>query len=102
MIVEYIRYELPPGQEAAFVDAYRDAGAELRASTHCLRYEVSRCTEHPGAFVVRIEWDSVEGHIGGFRGEPAFQTFFRKVKPFIEHIREMRHYDVTDVVFARA
>ena len=98
MIVEYIRYEIPAERKAAFIDAYRDASIELRASKHCLRYEVTQCTEEPTSFVVRIEWDSLDGHMLGFRKEPSFPSFFAKVKPFFDQIREMRHYALTDVV----
>jgi quinol monooxygenase YgiN len=98
MIVEYIRYEIPTERAEEFIAAYRDAATDLRASPHCHRYEVTRCTEAPMSFVVRIEWDSVEGHLQGFRNEPRFGAFFTKVKPFFDHIREMRHYELTDVV----
>ncbi len=101
MIVEYVRYEIPADRARAFLDAYRDAGLELRGSPHCLRYEVTQCSEEPTSFVVRIEWDSVDGHMKGFRKEPSFPSFFAKVKPFFDQIVEMRHYDLTDLVFAR-
>jgi len=45
--------------------------------------------------VVRIEWDSEEGHLSGFRQSPEFQRFFEDVKPFVNDIEEMRHYQVT-------
>jgi quinol monooxygenase YgiN len=98
MVVEYIRYEIAEGRRDAFVAAYRDAARDLGASKHCRRYEVTQCTEDPSSFVVRIEWDSVEGHIQGFRKEPEFGPFFTKVKPFFDDIKEMRHYALTDVV----
>lgn len=101
MIVEYIRYAIPQGQEQAFLDSYRQAGTELRASKHCLHYEVTRCTEDTSRFIVRIEWDSLEGHLQGFRKEAAFASFFAKVKPFFEQIEEMKHYALTDVVSER-
>jgi len=101
MIVEYVRYEIPVERAEAFLAAYRDAGLELRASPHCLRYEVTRCTEAPTSFVVRIEWDSVEGHLQGFRKESTFPSFFAKVKPFFEQIAEMRHYALTELVYSR-
>jgi quinol monooxygenase YgiN len=100
MIVEYIRYEIPADRQESFVAAYRDAAKELRISTHCRRYEVTQCTEELSSFVVRIEWDSLEGHMQGFRKAPEFEPFFAKVKPFFEQIREMRHYALTDVVSA--
>ncbi|MDC0684128.1 putative quinol monooxygenase [Sorangium atrum] len=100
MIIEYIRYAIPAEQAQAFLSAYRAAATELRGSVHCLDYEISRCTEEPTSFVVRIRWDSLEGHLQGFRKEASFPSFFAKVKPFFENIQEMRHYALTDVAGA--
>ena len=95
MIVEYIRYTIDDDRVEAFEEAYRRAGEALRASDHCERYEVSRCSEDPTQHVVRIEWDSEEGHMSGFRSSPEFRTFFEDVRPFVGDIDEMRHYEVT-------
>jgi quinol monooxygenase YgiN len=94
MIVEYIRYAIPEDQAGPFEDAYANAGASLEASPHCERYEVARCAEDPTAYTVRIEWDSAEGHLQGFRGSPKFRSFFAAVRPYVERIEEMRHYEV--------
>lgn len=94
MVVEYIRYEVPPAQHEAFVAAYRDAAQQLESSGHCLRYELSEGVEEPDHFIVRIEWDSVEGHERGFRTSAQFGPFFAKVKPYFGQIREMKHYQV--------
>jgi quinol monooxygenase YgiN len=95
MIVEFIRYSIDSDREEAFEQAYRDAAGALDASEHCERYEVSRCTEDPTQHVVRIEWDSEEGHLSGFRQSPEFRGFFEAVGPFVHDIEEMRHYEVT-------
>lgn len=97
MVVEYIRYDIPSERAEAFLEAYRSAGEHLRASPHCLRYEVSRGSEEPHHFIVRIEWDSEEGHLQGFRRSPAFRSFFELVKPFVSNIQEMKHYRVESV-----
>jgi quinol monooxygenase YgiN len=94
MIVEYIRYEIAPTQHEPFIAAYKAAAKELDASAHCLRYEISEGVEEPNNFIVRIEWDSVEGHEKGFRTSPQFGPFFAQVKPFFSAIREMKHYRV--------
>jgi quinol monooxygenase YgiN len=94
MIVEYIRYQIPEDEAHSFEDAYRSAGTSLEASPHCERYEIARCTEDPAAYTVRIEWDSAEGHLQGFRGSPEFRSFFAAVQPYVDRIEEMRHYDV--------
>lgn len=97
MIVEYLRYEVGPERGASFEAAYAAAQASLDASPHCLRYEVSRCVEDPGTYVVRIEWDSLEGHLRGFRTSPEFRAFFAAVRPFVDDIAEMRHYEPTAI-----
>jgi quinol monooxygenase YgiN len=95
MIVEYIRYRIDPGRADEFKEAYRRAAEALDASEHCERYEVSRCSEDPTQHVVRIEWDSEQGHLSGFRQSPEFRGFFEAVGPFVNDIEEMRHYQVT-------
>src|SRR6476659_53836 len=92
MVVEYIRYTIPADRAAAFEDAYARAGAILTADDHCLGHEIARGVENPERYVVRIEWDSVEGHEQGFRKSAAFGEFFALVKPFFEAIEEMTHY----------
>jgi quinol monooxygenase YgiN len=94
MIVEYIRYAVPAERALEFAEAYARAGRVLDAEPHCVRYEVARGVEEPGHFVVRIEWDSVEGHEQGFRSGPRFGEFFAAVKPFFDQIEEMKHYTV--------
>jgi len=93
MVVEYIRYRIDPDAAEAFERAYADAGGSLEASSHCLDHDVSRCVEEPAAYVVRIIWDSLEGHEQGFRSSPEFASFFAAVRPFVGQIEEMRHYE---------
>ncbi len=97
MIIEYIRYSVPEERHAEFESAYGEAAKVLGSSPHCLRYEVSHGVEEPANYVVRIEWDSIEGHEQGFRKSPGFSTFFAAVRPFFDDIEEMRHYETTPV-----
>ncbi len=94
MVVEYIRYTVPPARAEEFEDAYRRAGRVLDTDPHCVRWEMARGAEEPEHFVVRIEWDSIEGHEQGFRSSPQFGEFFAAVKPFLDQIQEMKHYQV--------
>ncbi|MGQ0678601.1 MAG: putative quinol monooxygenase [Actinomycetota bacterium] len=96
MVVEYIRYVVPVERAEEFEAAYGRAGAPLDLDEHCLGYEVARGVEEPEHFVVRINWDSVDGHERGFRGGPHFGAFFAAVKPFFSEIVEMRHYQPLD------
>lgn len=95
MIVEYIRYRIDPSRNTAFEEAYTRAGQLLDASPHCERWESARCVDAPDKQIVRIEWDSAEGHLEGFRRSPDFRPFLEATKPFFNDIEEMTHYQVT-------
>jgi hypothetical protein len=96
LIVEYIRYKIDPSRTAEFDDAYRRAGAFLDASPNCERWEASRCIDEPEKQIVRIEWDSAEGHLQGFRRSADFKPFLEATGPFYNDIEEMTHYQVID------
>jgi quinol monooxygenase YgiN len=98
MIVEYIRYRIPSDQASAFEQAYAQAAEPLSRSPHCLSYELTRCVDEPACYTLRIEWDSAEGHMRGFRSSPQFAPFFQAIKPYVKLIEEMRHYEPTTVV----
>lgn len=102
MIVEYIRYEMPEGEGDALLGAYETGCESLRASSHCLGYELTRCEEAKDTFVLRILWDSADGHMQGFRKSAEFRTFFAAIKPFVGHIKEMRHYEPTPLTWVRS
>jgi truncated hemoglobin YjbI/quinol monooxygenase YgiN len=97
MIVEYVRYRLEKSDAAAFEAAYQRASEWLRASPHCLGYELARSEKEPARYTLRIHWDSAEGHLQGFRRSEHFRAFFAEIKPFIAEIEEMEHYRRTPV-----
>lgn len=102
MIVEYIRYDIPVQDAEAFEADYAQAGRSLDASSHCLGYELSRCLDERACYILRIEWDSVEGHMQGFRQSGEFRQFFAAIKPWVNRIQEMRHYEQLTTVMAKA
>ena len=101
MINEHIRYRISADRKDAFFASYEKGQAGLRASPHCLGYELSRCIEDRDQFILRIQWDSEEGHIQGLRTSLEFQPFYQAVSPFMKSIEEMRHYEVTSLAWRR-
>lgn len=98
MIVEYIRYAIADDQQQTFEKAYGQAQSALQSSAHCAGWELSQCVEDTTSYILRIEWDSLEGHLEGFRNSPEFRSFFAAIQPFVSNIAEMRHYAPTAVV----
>ena len=101
VIPEIIRYKIPLGQAAAFVRAYADAGQVLKGSPSCLGFELLRSVKDPELFLLTIQWESAEGHLSGFRRSAAFPQFFALIKPYVDNILEMEHYETTDVRWER-
>jgi truncated hemoglobin YjbI/quinol monooxygenase YgiN len=97
MIVEYIRYRVPAEQSAAFEAAYEQAALSLAKAPQCAGYELSRCVDEPASYILRIEWTSAKDHLDGFRRSDLFPEFFAPIRPYVDAIEEMRHYERTAV-----
>jgi quinol monooxygenase YgiN len=96
MIVEHTQYKIDEKRKAPFEQAYRKAVEALASLNHYLRYELSRSAENPDYYTLRIEWDSEEGHLNGFRSSPEFKTFLSLVRPYVRDIQEMCCYEVIE------
>ncbi|KAA2255943.1 antibiotic biosynthesis monooxygenase [Solihabitans fulvus] len=97
MIVEYIRYRIPAEQRAEFETAYARAAGPLGAAPQCVDFELTRSTDEPECYVLRIVWTSAEDHLKGFREGEQFPEFLAAIKPYVPNIEEMRHYEHTAV-----
>ncbi|MEV4004780.1 antibiotic biosynthesis monooxygenase [Actinomadura sp. NPDC049753] len=97
MIVEYIRYRIDPQDAEDFEAAYARASVPLAAAPECVDYELSRCVDEPSSYILRICWTSADDHMRGFRGGEHFPAFFAEIKPYVQRIEEMRHYERTAV-----
>ena len=98
MIVEYIRYTIAdPARQKALIDSYGQAAKSLDAAPECLAYELTQCEEDPSSLVLRIEWESTNAHLNGFRKGPHFRGFFAAIGEYVKAITEMRHYELTKV-----
>ena len=93
MIVEYLRYKIDTARQDDFISDYKAAAAPLLASPHALSFDMCQCVEEPEQFILRIEWTSADDHLKGFRGSQEFREFFAHIKPYLNDIEEMRHYE---------
>lgn len=98
MTVEYIRYTIDSARSEQFIEDYTAAAESLRTSPHALSWELTYADEDPTQFILRIEWDSADGHMQGFRKSADFRTFFGHIRPYVNDIVEVRHYTRTSVV----
>jgi quinol monooxygenase YgiN len=90
--VEYIRYRIDQSRRDAFVTAYREAARALDDSGYCLGYQLTQCEEEPDRFILRILWTSTDDHLNGFRTGEDFRRFLPPIRPYVNDIEEMQHY----------
>jgi len=94
MIVEYVRYALPAEVRISFEQDYARVGPVMARSPHCLGWELRRSQEDPSQYVVRIEWDSREGHELHYRATAEFRAFFGVMKAYSDHRLQMEHFEL--------
>lgn len=93
MVVEYLRYTVPADKHDGFITDYTAAATPLMKSPYAKSFEMSECVEDSTKFILRIEWTSAEDHLQGFRKSDEFKAFFGHIKPYLDNIDEMRHYN---------
>ncbi|HWE63426.1 MAG TPA: antibiotic biosynthesis monooxygenase [Chloroflexota bacterium] len=93
MIIEIATITVTEGREAEFEEAFANAQRYIAGSPHALRYQLTRCIELPSRYVLRIEWDSLEGHTEAFRGSPEYQEYRALLYPLYAMPPEVVHYN---------
>ncbi|WP_239331123.1 antibiotic biosynthesis monooxygenase [Frankia sp. CiP3] len=95
-VLEVARFDVTPGEEAKFIDAYRSVAAELATCPGCRSARMTRGVESPSRFVLLVEWDNLDAHVVTFRESARFVrwraalgSFFAQ-PPTVEHVTDLR------------
>ena len=97
MVIEVIRYDVTPGEEPAFEDAFRRAGVLLENSSHCLGFSLLRATRERHRYLMQVFWDSPDGHLIGFRQSKDFREYQELLAPFTRMDLGEGHFRKTGV-----
>jgi heme-degrading monooxygenase HmoA len=92
MVLEIADLAILPGQEDAFVAAYQEAVAQLRASPGFRSVRLTRGIESPSRFVLLVEWDDLEAHTVGFRESERFPRWRALIGPFFDGAPQVEHF----------
>ena len=93
MILEHAVLQVREGEEAAFEAAFGEAKAVIASATGFLSLRLERCVEHPGRYLLLVEWASLEAHVEGFRGSPAFAEWRALLHHFYDPPPVVEHYE---------
>jgi quinol monooxygenase YgiN len=93
MVLELARFEVPPGAEQDFANAYRGIKEVLISTPGCRSARMARGVESPSRFVLLVEWDSVEAHEQEFRGTERFTRWRAAIGPFFAAPPDVQHFE---------
>lgn len=92
MVLEHALLDVDEVRSAAFEAAFAEAVGHIAGARGFRSVRLSRCTERPGRYLLLVEWDSVEDHVEGFRGSPAYAEWRRLLHHFYEPMPEVLHF----------
>jgi heme-degrading monooxygenase HmoA len=92
MIVEHARLTVDPERAAEFEAAFEQARKVIGAADGFVDGQLLRGIESPGSYLFLVGWESVEAHMEGFRGSPAFGEWRALVGPFFVAPAEVEHF----------
>lgn len=96
MILEHAPLQVKPGMESEFEAAFAQAKRIIAAMPGFRRLSLSRCIERPDAYLLLVEWDTLEAHTEGFRGSPEYLEWRRLLHHFYDPFPTVEHYAAVD------
>ncbi|WP_420751956.1 antibiotic biosynthesis monooxygenase family protein [Rhodococcus sp. O3] len=96
MILEHAPLQVKPGMSTEFEAAFAQARQIIARMPGFRRLSLSRCIERPGAYLLLVEWDTLEDHTEGFRGSADYQQWRRLLHHFYDPFPTAEHYEQVD------
>ena len=93
MIEEVADLRIKPGQQQEFEAAiHKGVTTIISQSKGFQGYTVSRSIETPERYLLRIQWDTLEDHMVGFRESELFPQWRAIVGPFFTAPPAVEHF----------
>jgi len=98
MITEIAHLTIDPANAEVFEQAVAQAATVLRAAKGAHSMALEKVIENPAHYRLRVEWETVDDHMIGFRQSEGFAQwralagpFFVK-PPFVEHTQSIGRF----------
>ena len=91
-VLEHAPLQVRPGSEEHFETAFGRARPLIEATAGCLGLRLLRGVERPSAYLLLVEWESVEDHEVGFRGSDRYPEWSRLLHPFYDPFPTVEHF----------
>ncbi|QHE84344.1 antibiotic biosynthesis monooxygenase family protein [Hydrogenophaga sp. BPS33] len=94
MILEHADIRIDPSQRAAFEEAIlRGVNTVIAKAKGFKGFQVQRCVETPGRYLLLIQWETLENHTVDFRGSDAFAQWRAIAGPFFAQPPVVEHFE---------
>jgi quinol monooxygenase YgiN len=94
MIKEVACITIDVANRELFENAVQQAVPAFHGAAGCHGVKLERSVDHPGRYLLIVEWESVDAHMVDFRGSPAFQTWRSLVGPFFLSPPDVDHTEI--------
>lgn len=92
MILEIALFDIAPGQEAGFEQAFTEARKVIAQAGGHLGHELLRSHETPSQYALLVRWQRIEDHTEGFRGSPLYAQWRALLSPCFRRPPDVGHY----------
>ena len=92
MILEHAALQVVPGKEAEFEAAFAQAKGLISSMPGFISLSLSRGIEEPSAYLLLVEWESLEHHTEGFRGSSEYEQWRALLHHFYEPFPTVSHF----------
>jgi heme-degrading monooxygenase HmoA len=94
MVVEIAHLKAKPGMAAQLRDGLRAARPVIAGAPGCRGTLFYQGVEEPDAFILHVEWESLEVHMDGFRKGPLLAEWRSHWFHLIDGTPKMTHYEL--------
>jgi len=99
MIFEIAHLTIDPAQASTFEDAVAGCAPLFKDAPGCRSMRLEREIEDEGCYRLVVGWDTVDDHMTGFRGSPAFAQWRAAAGPFFTAPPHVVHSRIVAVQF---
>jgi len=99
MITEIAYITIDPTNSARFEAAVEEASAVLRQAKGCHGMSLERVIEDPSGYHLRVQWETVDDHMKGFRESAGFARWRELAGPFFVKTPVVEHTDSVGMYF---
>ena len=92
MVLEQVHITVAPERVSDYQQAFEQARPQVQCQPGCKSCQLLPALDHPGQFLLLIEWETKEHHTEGFRKSPAYQEWSRLLHPFYDTFPTVNYY----------